>query len=104
MNDYRSKIFESHDLPGGLCIFWERNGYIFDGCIHYLFGSGEGQPFYNMWEELGVIQGRKMVNHEEYQRVSDGERTLIAYTVPDRLETHMLELSRDYEPLIHALA
>ncbi len=41
MNGYRSKIFELHDIPGGLCTAWEREDYIFDGCIHYLFGSAE---------------------------------------------------------------
>lgn len=45
MNGYCATIFELHDLPGGLCTAWERKGYVFDGCIHYLFGSGEGQPF-----------------------------------------------------------
>jgi phytoene dehydrogenase-like protein len=40
MNRYRTQIFEMHNLPGGLCTAWKRNGYVFDGCIHYLFGSG----------------------------------------------------------------
>ncbi|NTU55474.1 MAG: NAD(P)/FAD-dependent oxidoreductase, partial [Anaerolineales bacterium] len=60
MNGYRAVIFELHDLPGGLCTAWERRGYIFDGCIHYLFGSGEGQPFHDMWLELGAVQNRPM--------------------------------------------
>lgn len=70
MNGYQSTIFELHDLPGGLCTAWERKGYIFDGCIHDLFGSGEGQPFHSMWQELAAVQGRPMVNHEVYQHVT----------------------------------
>ena len=66
MNGFRSKIFELHDLPGGLCTAWERKGYVFDGCIHYLFGSGEGQPFNVMWRELGAVQDRDFVHHQEY--------------------------------------
>jgi len=93
MNGYRTKIFELHDLPGGLCTSWERGDYIFDGCIHYLIGSGKGQPFYSMWEELGAIQNREIINHVEYQRVTDGEDTLIVYSDPDQLEAHMLEIS-----------
>lgn len=93
MNGYRVKIFELHDLPGGLCMAWERRGYIFDGCIHYLFGSGEGQPFHEMWQELGAVQGRVLVNHDEYQRITDGTNTLIVYADPDRLQRHMLELA-----------
>ncbi len=93
MNGYKATIFELHNMPGGLCMAWERKGYTFDGCIHYLFGSGEGQPFHQMWRELGAVQGRRFVHHEEYQRITDGEKTLIVYADPGRLEQHMLELS-----------
>ena len=100
MNGYRSKIFELHDLPGGLCTAWERKGYIFDGCIHYLFGSGEGQPFNPMWHELGAVQDRTFINHEEYQQITDGENTLIVYTDPDQLQSHMTSISPADEKLI----
>jgi phytoene dehydrogenase-like protein len=100
MNGYKTKIFELHTLPGGLCTSWERKDYIFDGCIHYLIGSGEGQPFYSMWEELGAVQRRRMINHSEYQRITDGQKTLIVYTDPDQLEAHMLELApHDAKPI-----
>jgi phytoene dehydrogenase-like protein len=102
MNGYQTHIFELHDLPGGLCTSWERKGYTFDGCLHYLFGSGEGQPFNAMWQELGAVQGRAMVNHSEYQRITDGDNTLIVYADPDRLEAHMLDLSPQDAPLIRA--
>ncbi len=103
MNGYQSRIFEMHHLPGGLCTAWERKGYIFDGCIHYLFGSGEGQPFNAMWRELGAVQGRTFVNHQEYQRVTDGQKTLIVYTDPDRLQAHMTDLSPKDARRIRAL-
>jgi phytoene dehydrogenase-like protein len=102
MNGYRSKIVELHDLPGGLCTAWERKGYTFDGCIHYLFGSGEGQPFNQMWQELGAVQGRPMIRHTEYQRITDGEHTLIVYADPDQLQAHMLDLSPEDADLIEA--
>ncbi|MFN8372914.1 MAG: NAD(P)/FAD-dependent oxidoreductase [Anaerolineae bacterium] len=102
MNGYHSTIFELHDLPGGLCTTWERKGYIFDGCIHYLFGSGAGQPFNQMWQELGAVQGRTMINHDEYQRITDGKHTLIVYADPDRLQAHMTELSPEDAGLIKA--
>lgn len=102
MNGYRAKIFEMHSLPGGLCTAWERKGYVFDGCIHYLFGSGEGQPFNRMWQELGAVQGRQFVHHDEYQRVTDERQTLIVHTDPDRLERHLLDLSPGDEKPIRA--
>ncbi len=104
MNGYKTRIFELHDLPGGLCTSWERKDYIFDGCIHYLFGSGEGQPFHQMWAELGAVQDRKMIDHDEYQRVTNGDKTLIVYAEPDRLEAHLLDLSPADAPLIRSFA
>ena len=94
MNGYDSEIFEMHEIPGGLCTAWERKGYVIDGCIHYLFGSGDGQPFNQMWQELGGVQGRQMIDHDELMRVvgRDG-RTFVAYCDPDRLEAHLHELS-----------
>ena len=102
MNGYDSQIFELHDLPGGLCTAWERKEYIFDGCIHYLFGSGENQPFNQLWQELGAVQGREFVNHSIYQHVTDGDQTLIVYTDPDRLQDHMIGISPDDEKLIRS--
>ncbi|MBK9126033.1 MAG: NAD(P)/FAD-dependent oxidoreductase [Chloroflexi bacterium] len=93
MNGYDVQILEQHTLPGGLCMSWKRKDYIFDGCIHYLFGTAPGNSFYRMWEELGAIQGRTMISHTEYQHITDGQRTLIVYADPDQLEAHMLELS-----------
>ena len=103
MNGYQSRIYELHFMPGGLCTAWNRKGYTFDGCIHYLFGSGEGQPFNRMWQELGAIQDRPMIKHDEYQRITDGEHTLIVYADPDRLEAHMLALSPADAKLIRAM-
>jgi phytoene dehydrogenase-like protein len=102
MNGFNSQIFELHDLPGGLCTAWERKDYIFDGCIHYLFGSGKGQPFHQMWKELGAVEGRQFVNHSEYQRLTDGANTLIVHADPDLLQQHMEEISPDDSRLIRS--
>jgi NAD(P)-binding Rossmann-like domain len=55
MNSYRSPIFEMHHQPGGLCTAWQRQGFGFDSCIHYLCGSGQEQPFHRIWADLGVV-------------------------------------------------
>ena len=105
MNGYRTKIFELHELPGGLCTAWERKDYMFDGCIHYLFGSAQGAPFNNIWQELGALQGRQFVNHSEFMRVTSGDgRELVAFSDPDRLEQHIKEQSPSDSPLAEDLA
>jgi phytoene dehydrogenase-like protein len=101
MNGYKTRILEMHNIPGGLCTAWVRKGYVFDGCIHYLFGSGTGQPFHSMWEELGVVQGRKFYDHSEFMRIRDAQgKTLIVYADPDQLEAHLLDLSPSDSRLI----
>ena len=92
MNGFETTILEMHSLPGGLCTAWQRGAYTFDGCIHYLLGSGTGQPFNRVWQELGALQGRTIINHDEFMRVRGSEgQTLIIYTDPDRLEKHMMD-------------
>ena len=94
MNGYRTCIFELHDKPGGLCTSWQRKGYTIDGCLHWLVGSGPDSSFYRIWQELGVVQGQRIINHKEFVRIEGHEgKTFVVYTDIDRLEQHMKELS-----------
>jgi phytoene dehydrogenase-like protein len=101
MNGYSAQIFELHTQPGGLCTSWSRKGYTFDGCIHWLVGTGENSSFRRIWDELGALQGKQIVDHDEFTRVVGAQgKTFILYTNPDRLERHMLELSpQDQAPI-----
>jgi len=101
MNRYRTRIFEMHDLPGGLCTSWKRKGYTIDGCMHFLLGSNTGTGFYRIWEELGAVQGRQMVNQDEYIRFEGEEGQVFhVYTDIDRLENHLKELAPEDEKVI----
>jgi phytoene dehydrogenase-like protein len=94
MNGYKTRIFELHDKPGGLCTSWTRKGYTFDGCIEWTIGSKAGTPVNCIFAELGAVQGRRFIDHDVMQRIegSDG-RALTIYTNIDQLERHMKELS-----------
>ncbi|HYA85812.1 MAG TPA: NAD(P)/FAD-dependent oxidoreductase [Nitrospirota bacterium] len=103
MNGFRTRIFEMHKKkPGGLCTSWKRQGYTVDGCIHWLVGSGPNSKFYTIWQELGALEGKTIINHEEYGRVEgpDGKQ-FIVYTDLDRLEKHMKELAPEDGALIN---
>ncbi len=94
MNGYQTQVFELHTQPGGLCTAWKRKGYTFDGCIHWLVGSKPGSGFYKIWQELGALQGKTIVNHEEFRHLEGpGGKKLIIYTNADRLEQHMKVLA-----------
>jgi len=101
MNGYGAEIFELHDKPGGLCTSWKRKDFIIDGCLHWLVGSSPANNFYQAWQELGAVQGRKFIDHEVYLQVKDSSgKTLVIYTDVNRLEKHLLELSSQDEKLI----
>ncbi len=104
MNGYRTQIFEMHTIPGGLCTSWKRKGYQIDGCIEYWMGSGPGTNFYHFWEELGAVQGRTIIHHEEWARVEGaGGKVLVFYTDMDRLEQHIKELAPEDKDVINEI-
>ena len=101
MNGYRTRIFEMHYNPGGLCTSWQRKGYTIDGCLHWLVGSSPAVNFYRIWEELGAVQGQRMIDHEEFKQIEGADgKVFIIYTDIDRLEQHMRELAHQDEDVI----
>lgn len=102
MNGFRTRIFEMHKKPGGLCTSWKRQGYNVNGCIHWLVGSGPDSGLNRIWRELGALEGATIINHEEYGRVEavDG-RQFIVYADIDRLERHMKEIAPEDIPVIN---
>ncbi len=92
-NGFDTEIFEMHDKPGGLCAAWSRKGYTFDGCIHWLMGSGKSSNLHHIWKELGAGD-LKYIEWDVYTVVDlpDGERFTV-YTDPDRLEAEMLRIA-----------
>lgn len=94
MNGYTTQIFEMDSKPGGLCTAWERKGYTIDGCLHWLVGSSPDSDFYRLWQEVGVLQGKQVINNEQFYRVeSTNGKVLTLYTDVDRLEQHLKEIA-----------
>jgi phytoene dehydrogenase-like protein len=104
MNGYGVRILEMGGTPGGVCTAWKRHGYVFDGCIHNLAGSGASSPFHRMWQELGVLPARKMHAYDELVRVErpDGEPWTV-YANLDRLEQHTKEIAPEDAAAIEEL-
>jgi phytoene dehydrogenase-like protein len=101
LNGYNTKIYEMHNLPGGLCTSWKRKGYTFDACIHWLVGSSHESPHHEIWETTGISQGREFIYAPEYARCEGADgRTVIFHANIDELEKHLLDLSPQDEPTI----
>ncbi len=103
MNDYDTRIFEQHTLLGGVCTSWKRKDYVFENCIHWLTGSAPGKFFNSFWEELGALQGKEIINHEEMFRVEDGDKTRILDSDPDKFKTHLKEISPEDSQFIEEI-
>jgi phytoene dehydrogenase-like protein len=104
MNGFDTEIFEMHNLPGGLCTAWKRKGYTFDGCIHWLMGSSPGSNLHEMWKELHALEGRTIVEWEEYIRIrTRGGETVTIFTDPGRLQEELLRVAPEDAEIIRSL-
>ena len=96
MNGFHSEIFELHNIPGGLCTAWQRKGYMFDFCIHWLMGSSPDDAFYSLWNELIDMEKQSFVYHDIFFQIEDRDgRTLRIFTDIDRLEQEMELVEED---------
>lgn len=107
MNGYETQIFEKHNIPGGLCTSWERNGYTFDGCAHWILGSAPGNAFYKVWNELIDMQKLEWINHDirmfievKNNRDKYGSNVFRFYTNLDKLQEYLIDLAPEDEKAI----
>ena len=76
MNGYEVQILEKESQVGGLCTSWKRKGYLIDGCITWLVGSGENHIFHKFWKELGIIP-KLQFKQSEFKRLAPEDNLLI---------------------------
>jgi phytoene dehydrogenase-like protein len=102
MNGYSTTIFEQHSIPGGLCTSWRRKGYTFDGCIHWLLGTGNGSVFYEIWNELLDMKDIKFINHDFRVAIElkdnvnkYGDKIFYLYSSVDKMKDYLVDLSPD---------
>jgi phytoene dehydrogenase-like protein len=104
-NGYETEIFEKHTLPGGLCTAWERKGYTFDGCIHWLVGTKPKSQFNRLWQEVCDLDKMEIIESEVFLTIEGtGGKVLRIFNDIDRLESHLLEYSPQDEAVIKELA
>ncbi len=104
MNGYETHIFEMHNLPGGLCTAWKRNGYTFDFCIHWLEGTSPDSDFHKIWQELGAIQGKEVYYKEISIMSFIKNQTINFYNDPDKLANYLKEIAPEDSVVIDEFA
>jgi phytoene dehydrogenase-like protein len=91
---YDTEIIEMHTVPGGQCTAWDRKGYRFDFCLHWLVGTSAG-PFHGIWRDTDVItDGVKIIDHEVHTKIFDDQgNSFILYSNIDRWEKHLIDIA-----------
>lgn len=94
LNGFDTEIVEMHAITGGQCTAWERKGYRFDYCLHWLAGTRKG-PFNDIWKETNVLNDKvKIIDHEIHTRViTDDGREFIIYTDLGRWEEYLCSIA-----------
>jgi phytoene dehydrogenase-like protein len=94
LNGFDTEIIEMHSVTGGQCTAWDRKGYRFDYCLHWLVGTRKG-PFNNIWRETNVINDNvEIIDHEVHTKLfaADG-REFIIYTDLNKWEEYLCKLA-----------
>lgn len=98
MNGFDTRIFEMHYVPGGQCTAWDRKGYRFDYCIHWLIGT-RYSVFNDIWKETNIINDTvEIIDGEIHTMVQDdrwGE--FIVYTDVDRWQEYLISMAPEDE-------
>jgi phytoene dehydrogenase-like protein len=104
LNGFDTEIIEMHSITGGQCTAWERKGYRFDYCLHWLVGTRRG-PFNDIWKETGVINDSvTIIDHDVHTKLIDHDGSeFILYTNLDRWEKYLLSIAPDDGPQIRKM-
>lgn len=106
-NGIQTEIFEQHAVAGGLCAGWRRDGYLINGCMHWLLGSGQGISFNTFWREIIDLDAIKFIYHEERVQFDvpgladrHGNTVFHFYNDIDKFEQYLLDISPEDESVI----
>jgi len=94
MNSFETEIIEMSAVAGGQCTAWDRKGYRFDYCLHWLVGTSKG-AFHQIWKETNVLNNEtEIIDHEIHSRILDNDgNEFNIYSNIDRWEKYLIEIA-----------
>lgn len=97
-------IYEMHSISGGFCTSWRRGGYLFEGGMHWLTGSGKDQPLRREWQEVGALDEATPVYYRDpFVTYDHFGITVCVYRDLDKLRSHFIEISPEDKVVIDKL-
>ena len=93
---FRTVILEKCATPGGVSTCWKRKGYLFEGGVHWLNGSGEHLDLNKLWKSVGALQENNPIYFKDPVYVlKNGKADIAIY----RDSKRTLKELCDYSPL-----
>jgi len=87
-------IYESHTIPGGNCTSWRRNGYLFEGGMHWLTGSSPDSSLNKIWRETGALSELSNIsNHDPFVVVDSDSKSVALYRDAEQSKNYLLNIS-----------
>jgi phytoene dehydrogenase-like protein len=98
-------ILESHSIAGGICTAWRRKGYLFEGGMHWLTGSGKNESLHKMWQHIGALNDNVKIHYSDPFIEYNHKGTPIRfYRNVDKTEKHLLSVSPADEKMIRQMS
>ena len=97
-------VYEKHYKSGGLCSGWKRNGYSFEGAVHWINDSSVTDPIYRLWRDTGILgDGTEIFRSDPYFVYNYKGTKITIYRNIEKLKAHFLDISPDDKPAIERL-
>lgn len=92
---YDVTIYEMHTIPGGNSTSWKREGYLFEGGMHWLTGSNADLPLNKLWRQVGALGDDVQVSYKDpfLTYIDRAEKQICLYRDVRRLQSHFMEVS-----------
>ncbi|MCL2244998.1 MAG: NAD(P)/FAD-dependent oxidoreductase [Treponema sp.] len=93
-NGFDVTICEQHNIAGGMCTGWKRNGYFFEGAIHWMTGTSEKTPIHQMYKDTDALnENVKIILREPFLSSEWEGQVFNVYRDIDKTAEHLISLS-----------
>jgi phytoene dehydrogenase-like protein len=104
MNGFHTRVMEMHTVAGGQCTAWERGGYHFDYCLHWLVGTRRN-VYHDIWKETQVITNETEIVNGEIFSITEDENfgKFYIYSNIDQWQNYLLKMAPEDEKGIKSM-
>lgn len=91
---FQTLILEKCATPGGVCTCWKRGGFLFEGGVHWINGSGPHLDLHQVWKEVGALQDNNPVYLKDpVYTLKGGKADIAIWRDPERTLKELCEYS-----------